>query len=99
MKISFKSLCEADFSLLLKWLEAPHVKAWWDQDIEWTPDLIRENFDYIKGYKFYNGVAKAILLDTLKPKLNSFYEQYGAEVVCESRLFSHPTEVLAIRVS
>lgn len=40
-----------------------------------------------------------ILLDTLKPKLNSFYEQYGAEVICEGRLFSHPTEVLTMRVS
>lgn len=60
MKISFKSLCEVDFILLLEWLEAPHVKAWWDKDIEWTPDLIRENFDYVKGYKLDNGVAKAI---------------------------------------
>jgi GNAT superfamily N-acetyltransferase len=40
-----------------------------------------------------------ILLDTLKPKLNSFYEQYGAEVISEGQLFSYPIEVLTMRVS
>ena len=61
MKISFKSLCEADFTLLLKWLEASHVKAWWDQNIQWTPELIQEKYtDYVKGYKLENGVAKPI---------------------------------------
>lgn len=41
----------------------------------------------------------SILLETLKPRLNSFYKQYGAKVICEGRLFSHPTEVLTMRVS
>lgn len=61
MRITFKSLCESDFTLLLKWLEAPHVKAWWDQDIQWTPQLIQAKYgDYVKGYKLENGVAKKI---------------------------------------
>jgi len=61
MKITFKLLCEDDFKLLLKWLEIPHVKAWWDRDIQWTPDLIREKYtDYVKGYKLENGIAKPI---------------------------------------
>jgi GNAT superfamily N-acetyltransferase len=42
--------------------------------------------------------ADLILLDTLKPSLNKFYEEYGAEVVCEGRLLSHPTDVLTIKI-
>ncbi|NBO24779.1 MAG: aminoglycoside adenylyltransferase, partial [Chlamydiae bacterium] len=30
MKITFAPLAESHFSLLLKWLESPHVKKWWD---------------------------------------------------------------------
>ncbi|AWN75656.1 TPA: GNAT family N-acetyltransferase [Legionella anisa] len=39
-----------------------------------------------------------ILLDTLKPSLNRLYEQHGAKVVCEGRLFSHPTDVLSMTI-
>lgn len=42
--------------------------------------------------------ANLILLDTLKPTLNRFYEKQGAELVCGGRLFSHPTEVFKIRL-
>jgi aminoglycoside 6'-N-acetyltransferase len=35
----------------LKWLETPHVKAWWDQEIMWTPALIQAKYtSYVKGY-------------------------------------------------
>ncbi len=61
MKISFKSLCEAHYTFLLKWLEAPHVKACWDPDIQWTLPLIEEKYaDYAKGYKLENDEAKPI---------------------------------------
>ncbi|HFD2318877.1 TPA: GNAT family N-acetyltransferase, partial [Legionella pneumophila] len=36
-----------------------------------------------------------ILLDTLKPSLNRLYEKHGAKVVCEGKLYSHPTDVLS----
>lgn len=39
-----------------------------------------------------------IFLDTLKPSLNRFYEKHGAVVACEGTLYSHPTDVLIIRV-
>ncbi len=39
-----------------------------------------------------------IVLDTLKPSLNRLYEKHGAEVACEGRLFSHPTDVLTMRI-
>ncbi len=42
--------------------------------------------------------AVLILLDTLKPNLNRLYEKHDAEVICEGRLFSHPTDVLSIKI-
>lgn len=42
--------------------------------------------------------SEFILLDTLKPGLNRFYEKNVAEVIAENQLFSHPTEVLAMRL-
>lgn len=39
-----------------------------------------------------------ILLDTLKPNLNKFYEKHGATVICEGKLFSHSTDVLRINI-
>jgi RimJ/RimL family protein N-acetyltransferase len=61
MKISFKLLSEAHFTLLLKWLEAPQVKAWWDKDVQWTLALVKEKYaDYVTGYKLENGMPKPI---------------------------------------
>ena len=61
MNISFTSLSQSHFSLLLKWLEEPHVKAWWDRDINYTEDLVKEKYtSYTQGYKLENGVKKAI---------------------------------------
>ncbi len=52
MPLVFLPLQESHFSLLLKWLEAPHVKAWWDQDVHWTPELIKNKYkNYGKGFK------------------------------------------------
>lgn len=61
MKITFAPLSEAHFPLLLKWFETSHVKAWWDQDISYTADLVKEKYtSYIDGYKLESGVKKAI---------------------------------------
>jgi len=52
MNLEFEPLVELHFPLLLKWLEMPHVKAWWDKDIKRTLDSIREKYGtYVKGYK------------------------------------------------
>lgn len=52
MSIDFLPLTEAHLPLLLKWLETPHVKEWWDQDVVWTEELIREKYSsYVQGYK------------------------------------------------
>ncbi|HAT8178957.1 TPA: GNAT family N-acetyltransferase [Legionella pneumophila] len=61
MNITFKLLSESDFTLLLKWLEESHVKAWWDQDVKWTSAQIQKKYDsYVKGYKIENNEAKPI---------------------------------------
>jgi aminoglycoside 6'-N-acetyltransferase len=52
MTIAFIPLAQSHFPLLLKWLETPHVKAWWDKDVTWTFELIEEKYGhYVKGYK------------------------------------------------
>ena len=61
MNINFTALSNSDFSLLLKWLRTPHVKAWWDSDINYTEDLLKEKyFSYVDGYKLENGEKKTI---------------------------------------
>lgn len=61
INIAFKSLEKSHFFLLLKWLELPHVKAWWDQDIKWTSQLIEEKYgDYVHGYKRFKQEGKLI---------------------------------------
>ena len=55
MTITFKPLQESHFPLLLKWLEAPHVKPWWDPEVCWTKDLIEQKYQsYVQGYKRLN---------------------------------------------
>ena len=61
MTITFEPLNESHFTLLLKWLEVPHVKKWWDQDVTYTIDLVREKYSsYVKGYKLVDGQQKPI---------------------------------------
>jgi RimJ/RimL family protein N-acetyltransferase len=61
VNIIFKPFSEGYFPLLLKWLEMPHVKAWWDQDVKWTLSLVQEKYKtYVKGYKLEKGIAKPI---------------------------------------
>lgn len=61
MNITFTPLTEPHFPLLLKWLQRPHVKAWWDNNIQWTSALVYEKYiTYTKNYKLENGIAKPI---------------------------------------
>lgn len=55
----FRPLTRSDFPLLLKWLEAQHVKAFWDSEIPWTLEKIEEKYaSYVEGYKLEAGVRK-----------------------------------------
>lgn len=61
MTITFQPLQELHFPLLLKWLEKPHVKAWWDPEVRWTPELIKEKYEsYVQGYKLEQGIKKPL---------------------------------------
>lgn len=67
--LTFIPLAAIHLPLMLKWLETPHVKKWWDQDVAWTATLVVEKYgSYIDGYKIENGTRKTmrafiILLD------------------------------------
>ena len=61
MICTFQLLNESHFLLLLRWLESPHVKKWWDQDVNYTIDLIKAKYSsYIKGYKLIKGIKRPI---------------------------------------
>lgn len=61
MNLTFNPLHPSHFPLLLKWLETPHIKKWWDQEVIYTPNLVKEKYgDYVKGYKQIDGINKPI---------------------------------------
>jgi RimJ/RimL family protein N-acetyltransferase len=61
MNITFEPLKELHFPLMLKWLETTHVKKWWDQDVVYTIDLVKEKYaSYAQGYKQEKGVNKPV---------------------------------------
>lgn len=50
MNITFEPLQEGHFSLLLKWLNSPHVKVWWDKDVDWNECLVHaKHYNRIQG--------------------------------------------------
>lgn len=59
MTITFTPLSKSYFPLLLKWLEMPHVKAWWDKEIIYTLELVKEKFSsHIHNIPISNDVTK-----------------------------------------
>jgi aminoglycoside 6'-N-acetyltransferase len=82
MNITFEPLTESHFPLLLKWLEMPHVKAWWDQDIKWTQELINKKFSsYVDGWwKAENGQTEKIeaFIICVDSKPIGYIQQYDA---------------------
>jgi aminoglycoside 6'-N-acetyltransferase len=61
MNITFKALAESDLELLLRWLETPHIKVWWDSDMVWNKAKVYEKYgSYIKGYKIEDGQVKPL---------------------------------------
>lgn len=43
-QIGFRPLVEADFPLMYRWLMTPHVRQWWDPDVDWTPEEIANRY-------------------------------------------------------
>lgn len=59
--ITFEAFNEYHFPLILEWLEKPHVKKWWDSDVIYRQESIKEKYlDYTKGYKKVDGVQKPL---------------------------------------
>jgi len=59
--ITFIPLVESHFSLLLKWLETPHVKKWWDKELIYTLETVKEKYaSRVQGYQLVNGAPKSI---------------------------------------
>lgn len=78
--IIFKELQTSHFSLLLKWLNAPHVKQWWDKDIIWTIDLIKEKYSlYVQGFW---------IPDTSKKPLYPFIIEYENKPIGYIQLYN-----------
>lgn len=61
MRITFRKLQVNDFPILLKWLNQPHVKQWWDGDISWTKERVAQKYmPYTEGVKVLKGIKKPI---------------------------------------
>jgi len=59
MKIIFSKLQKDHFPLLLRWLESSHVKQWWDQDAQYTNELIEKKYTpYTQGFKMLGDIKK-----------------------------------------
>ncbi|MBA8666786.1 acetyltransferase [Holosporaceae bacterium 'Namur'] len=81
MNISFKPLNKKHFGLLLKWLNTPHVRKWWDTDIIWTKHSIEEKYHtYVKGFKLTNSKEKPIYpyIITIDDKEVGYIQYYNA---------------------
>ena len=60
---------ESHFKLLLRWLETHHVNKYWDSDIIWNEELIKEKYQtYVEGYK----ILKLKSGEIIKKPINGF---------------------------
>lgn len=61
MNIQFKKLQESHFPLLLKWLLSDHIHKWWDPEINWTLEKVKEEYkNYANGFDVVDGVKKPL---------------------------------------
>ncbi|AZL16159.1 GNAT family N-acetyltransferase [Rickettsiales endosymbiont of Stachyamoeba lipophora] len=102
--MKFIPIRQDHFPLLLKWLKAPHVKAFWDPNIQWTKELITEKYStYIEGYKLENGIKKLIYafiiyLDDLPIGYIQFYNAYDFEREYNIKLENLPTSLATLDI-
>lgn len=77
MMISFRPLTEADYPLLLDWLQRPHVKAWWD-DGEDTLEKVARHYGPDSGDE--EEVERFVLLwspdDRVPPRPIGYFQWY-----------------------
>lgn len=98
MNITFIPLAESHFPLLLTWLESPHVKKWWDQDIHWTSASIQQKYGtYVNGYKLNNGISKPLsaYIICVEEKLVGYIQLYNTYDFPKTKPLSHLPESVA----
>ena len=81
MNVTFIPLTESHFPLLLKWLETPSLKRWWDQDVVYNSKIIKEKYgSYVQGHKKIDGVHKPIkaYIISLNEQLIGYIQFYNA---------------------
>ena len=81
MIVTFEPLQQKHFPLLLKWLQTPHVKEWWDTDVPWTMGLVQEKYGaYTQGYKLEDDAKKPIngFIIVLNGKEVGYIQLYNA---------------------
>jgi aminoglycoside 6'-N-acetyltransferase len=82
LSITFTPLQKTHFSLLLKWLYAPHVREWWDKEVSWTPELVEKKYtSYTEGFKILGDIkmpmhAFVIEVDTFPVGYIQYYNKY-----------------------
>lgn len=99
MNINFLSFKKSDLPLMLQWLESLHVKQWWDQDIVYTMDLIKEKFgQHVHGIAISNDLRKITYayIITVDDKKIGYIQAYNARMYAdenglESELYSRGT--------
>lgn len=61
MTITFTPLTREHLPLMLTWLQAPHVKQWWDRHMNWTIEKVEQKFGtYCEGFKVVDGGKRPI---------------------------------------
>lgn len=96
MNITFKPLNEIDFPLLLKWLEVPHIKKWWDRDVTYTLDQVEQKYySYTKRYKILDDIKKPInaYIMSINNKSFGYIQLYDAQDFINQQLLKDLPEI------
>lgn len=72
--ISFRDLQSDDLALLYKWLMTPHVRKWWDSDVNWDLEKVGEKY----GERINNAAIKAyiVIFDNKEIGYMQIYDAY-----------------------
>lgn len=83
--IGFQSLTNAHFPLLLRWLEEPHVKVWWDHNIQWNMQKIEAKYgEYVDGFKTIN-----LMGESVKKAIHAHIIEYDDQSIGYIQYYDH----------
>lgn len=102
--VNFIPLSSNHFSLLLSWLNSPHLQASWNEGISWTPELIEKKYaSYVYGYKIENNIQKPIhafiiTIDKHPIGYIQYYNAYDFTRECDDVLKELPQPLSALDI-